>query len=147
MAKPSADAVVLFDGVCNLCNRWVNLLIDLDRRSVLRFASLQSPAGKARLEQAVVNVPVHARSTPANHESIVFVEGGHAYERSTAVLRIFLRLGGLWPLLGGLLLVPPPIRDALYRWVARNRYSWFGKSDTCRVPTSELRGRFLEEPR
>jgi predicted DCC family thiol-disulfide oxidoreductase YuxK len=130
--------VVLFDGVCNLCNAWVNFVIDRDPASRFRFASLQSEAARSALDA------VGRRDAAGPLESILLIDGGRLYERSAAVLRIVRHLSGPWWLLGAFVVVPRPIRDAIYRWVAANRYRWFGKSDVCRVPTPELRERFLE---
>lgn len=132
------SAVVLFDGVCNLCNAWVNFVLDRERGGELRFASLQSPAARALLAE-------HGRAVPeGDPESIVVVEDGRVYERSTAALRVFRRLRWPWRALAAFVVVPRPLRDVIYRWIARNRYRWFGKSDVCRVPTPELRARFME---
>ncbi|MGH7438505.1 MAG: thiol-disulfide oxidoreductase DCC family protein [Polyangiaceae bacterium] len=137
--EPVAEhPVVLFDGVCNLCNGAVNFWIDRDPRSLLRFASLQSPAGRELLARAGHPVPA------GDPESIVLVERGRVYQRSGAALRIARHLSGGWPLLWGLLVVPWPLRDLVYLWVAANRYRWFGKAEVCRVPTPALRARFIE---
>ncbi len=127
--------IILFDGVCNFCNGVVNFTLRRDRKQQLRFAALQSDAGRSLLAQ--YGWP------EADLRSFVLVENGRLYHRSTAALRVCRYLGGAWPLCRILLLVPRFIRDGLYNWVARNRYQWFGKSDTCRVPTPELRERFL----
>jgi predicted DCC family thiol-disulfide oxidoreductase YuxK len=136
-APRTPSPVVLFDGVCNLCNGWVNFLIDRDPQGVLRFASLQSSAAGDLLRSAG-----HAQPA-AEPETILFVDGGRVFERSAAVLRMVRYLSGGWWLLGALAVVPRPVRDLVYRWIARHRYAWFGKSETCRVPTPELRARFL----
>jgi predicted DCC family thiol-disulfide oxidoreductase YuxK len=136
------DAVpplVLFDGVCNLCNGVVNFVIDRDPDAVFRFASLQSGAGQAAIR-------AHGGpTTSGDPDTIVLVENGRLFERSTAALRIARRLRGPWKLLFLFAVVPRPLRDAVYKWVARNRYRWFGKADMCRVPTPALRARFLED--
>ncbi len=137
---PDRDAhpVVLFDGVCNLCNATVNFVLDRERGEGLRFASLQSAAGRALLRE-------HGREVAAGDpESVLLVEGGRVYDRSTAALRVARLLRWPWRALGVFVLVPRPLRDLVYRWIARHRYRWFGKSDVCRVPTPELRARFME---
>ena len=134
MTPGTPSAVVFFDGVCNLCNGAVNFLIDHDTRKRLRFASLQSPEAEALLKPF---------SLPPGLDSIVFLEDGRVHTRSTAVLRISRHLSGAWRLGGLLLIVPAFLRDGVYNWVAANRYRWFGKRDSCRIPTPELRDRFL----
>jgi predicted DCC family thiol-disulfide oxidoreductase YuxK len=128
--------VVLFDGVCNFCNASVNFLLDHDPQHRLRFAALQSQAGQALL---------HRFKLPTSHfDTLVLVDGPRCYTRSDAALRIAGRLGGWWPLLSAFLLVPPFLRDGAYDLLARNRYRWFGKREACRMPTPDLRARFLE---
>jgi predicted DCC family thiol-disulfide oxidoreductase YuxK len=131
-----ADAIVLFDGVCNLCNGAVQLLIRLDRHARLKLASLQSASGQALL--AWCNMPQD------DFDTIVFVEKGHAYFKSTAVLRLTAFLPWPWPLLRLALVIPPWFRDWCYDRVAGNRYRVFGRQETCMLPTPELRKRFLE---
>ncbi len=132
---PKRHAVVLFDGVCNLCNGSVNFIIDRDPDGYFRFASLQSEEAEAIMRRA--------GSSGTTLESIVLVEGDRVFRRSDAVLRIARKLKGPWPALALFTVVPRPIRDRVYDWIARNRYRWFGKRDTCRIPTPELRARFL----
>lgn len=131
--------VILFDGVCGLCNRTVDLLLRHDRRGRLRFAAQQSPAGQALLARH--GLPPDALAY------LVLVENGGVATRSTAVLRIGRLLGGGWAGLAALgYLVPRPLRDALYDFVARRRYAWFGRRADCRVPTADERARFLDQP-
>lgn len=125
---------MLFDGVCNLCNASVTFVIDRDARSVFRFAPLQSDVGRALV----------AECSLGGEDSIVLVEDGRCYVRSEAALRIARRLDGAWPILSALRIVPRPLRDAAYRVIARNRYRWFGRQDACRLPTPDLRARFLD---
>jgi predicted DCC family thiol-disulfide oxidoreductase YuxK len=128
--------IVLFDGVCNLCNGSVTFIVKRDPGRWFRFAALQSAAGATLLRQ--FGLPADALDT------LVLVEGNRAFTRSTASLRVARRLSGLWPLLYALIVVPRPIRDLLYGVVARNRYRWFGRRDACMMPTPDLRERFLE---
>lgn len=128
--------VVLFDGVCNLCNGFVQFLMKRDPKGVLRFASLQSDVGQSLLEIA---------GRPREISTIVFVEKGKTYDRSTAALRIVRYLRFPWPLLCALWILPKFLRDAMYSWVARNRYRWFGKTETCAVPTPANRALFLDQ--
>lgn len=130
-------AIVLFDGVCNLCNGAVNFMIDRDPKGKLVFASIQSDAGKKVLAEHGIAVPEGDPST------IVLVVGGRTHEASGAALRIAARLSFPWFLLAAGLVVPWFLRDIVYYFVAKNRYRWFGKGDACRIPTPELRARFL----
>lgn len=131
-----AAPVLLFDGVCNLCNGAVAFVIRRDARARFRFAPLQSPAADALL----ASLGVSRAGLP---DSFVLVEDGRVHLRSTAALRVARGLRFPWPLLGVLLVVPRFLRDPLYDFVARNRYRWFGKRDECMVPTAELQARFL----
>jgi predicted DCC family thiol-disulfide oxidoreductase YuxK len=133
----SVPPVVLFDGVCNLCNGAVNFIIDRDPKGELRFAALQSKAAADLLRALGHEAPAPVPDT------ILFVEDGRVYERSTAVLRIVRHLAGAWRLLAVLAVVPRPVRDFFYRLGARHRYAWFGKASVCRVATPELQARFL----
>ena len=126
--------IVFFDGVCNLCNAAVRFIIKRDPRGYFRFASLQSEAAARML-------PPDCREKAG--DSIILLEDGDCYGTSTAALRIARRLRAPWPLLYGAALIPRFIRDPIYRWIARNRYRWFGKKDSCPLPTPELKGRFL----
>lgn len=127
--------VVLFDGVCNLCNTTVRFLLRRDRRRVFRFAPLQSTAGRELLERHGLD--------PEAFDSVVLLEGGRPFLKSDAALRMVAHLPGLWPWLGGLRVVPRPLRDRLYDLVARHRYRWFGRQEVCALPDPEERDRFL----
>ncbi|WP_266368813.1 thiol-disulfide oxidoreductase DCC family protein [Tellurirhabdus rosea] len=129
-------AILLFDGVCNLCNGAVNFIIDRDPAGHFRFAALQSEAGKALLRK---------HHFPDTHlDSLILVTDGRVLTRSDAALAVARGLSGGWPLLAVFRFLPRPLRDAVYDWVARNRYRWFGKEDTCRLPSPALKARFLE---
>ncbi len=128
--------VVLFDGVCNLCNGFVRFVVRRDRRGRVRFASLQSDAAAVLLRGTAVD--------PAALDSIVLVDDDGVHLKSDAVLRVARVLDGAWPAMTAFRLVPRPVRDAAYDLVARNRYRWFGRRDECMVPTPELRRRFLD---
>lgn len=129
------NAIVLFDGVCNLCNSSVQFIIARDTKAYFRFASLQSEVGKSLLAS-------HHLS-PDSIDTIVLVEKGNAFVRSAAALRIAQHLDGAWRWLSIFRVLPLPLRDALYNFVARNRYRWFGKEESCWLPTPDLRERFL----
>ncbi|MCG8383935.1 MAG: thiol-disulfide oxidoreductase DCC family protein [Cytophagales bacterium] len=129
--------IIFFDGVCNLCNGAVNFIIDRDRHGRFLFASLQSGLAKDKLDPTGVDV--------SKLDSIVLLKkDGTVREKSSAVLHIAKRLGGGWPLMYVFMLLPKPIRDLAYDFIARNRYKWFGRQDQCRMPTPELRQRFLD---
>ena len=127
---------MLFDGVCNLCIGSVQFIIARDPDARFRFATLQSDAAKRLLRDAGVAEPYP--------DSVVLVEGGRVYTRSTAALRVARRLRAPWTLAYALVIVPRPLRDWIYDVVASRRYSWFGKRAACMVPTPELRSRFLD---
>jgi predicted DCC family thiol-disulfide oxidoreductase YuxK len=131
----SPPSVAFFDGTCNLCNGAVNFLIDHDPAGRLRFASLQGPtfAGLS-----------HEHPELQGLDSFVLWNGERLYARSSAALRALGALGGPWRLAAALLVIPKPLRDAVYDFVARRRYRWFGRMDTCRVPTGAVRARFLD---
>lgn len=132
---PSDAPVVLFDGVCNVCNGWVDFLLRHDRRRRLRFASLQSPLGRVCNEAA---------GLPADDlDTMMLLDGGRLWTRSSAILRTLGMLGLPWSLAGVLFAFPAPLRDSSYGILVRNRYRWFGVSDTCRVPTPDERARFV----
>lgn len=134
----SSPTVVLFDGVCNLCNGFVQFVIRHDTRARFRFAALQSEAGRALLAAAGYPPP-----GPAGPESVLLLEGGRLYSHSAAVLRIAGLLGGVWRVAAVGWLLPQRWRDGLYRFVARHRYRWFGRQESCWLPTPALQARFL----
>lgn len=135
MRTNEANPVVLFDGVCNLCNATVQFIIRHDREGRLRFAALQSETGQKLL--AHCGLPVESFDT------FVLAENGRCYTRSTGALRVIRHFPGPWPLLYVLIVIPRPLRDFCYNLVARRRYAWFGKREECMLPTPELRERFL----
>ena len=132
-------ALILFDGVCNLCNGFVQFIIQHDPADRFRFAALQSAAGQAVLAKHGFD----AAAVAAEPDSVLLELDGQLYSHSEAVLRIARTLGGPWRLLGVGRLLPRPWRDAAYRFVARHRYRWFGRQESCWLPTPELRARFL----
>jgi predicted DCC family thiol-disulfide oxidoreductase YuxK len=127
--------IIFFDGVCNLCNGAVQFTIERDHKNIFRFASLQSEFAKTQLVPFNINV--------LELDSFIMLENGKIYQRSTAALRVAKKLNGLWPLLYGFIIIPRFIRDAVYNYVAKNRYKWFGKEESCWVPTPELKSKFL----
>lgn len=128
--------VVLYDGVCNLCDGTVQFLLEKDREAKLSFASLQSPYAQAILKEKGVTVT----SPP---ESIFFWDEGQLYGKSEAAFRILKNLPAPWSWLSALSNVPGPIRDSVYGLIAKNRYRWFGKEDQCLLPKPEWKSRFL----
>ena len=126
--------VILFDGECNLCDRSVQFIIKRDKKAQYQFASMQGDAGQEILRKFRI---------PADFNSFILVEGDKWYDKSSAALRVCKNLHGGWNLLYGLLIVPKPIRDYAYGMVAKNRYKWFGKTDSCMIPSPEIRKRFL----
>jgi predicted DCC family thiol-disulfide oxidoreductase YuxK len=129
--------VMLFDGHCNLCNRAVDFVMTREASAEIRFASLQSEAGRALLERHGVTLP------PGDPDTVLLVEAGIVWSHSDAALRVARRLRFPWRIIGWFAWVPRAIRDGVYRWIARNRYRWFGKSETCRVATPAEKARFL----
>ncbi len=127
--------VLLFDGVCNLCNASVQWILTHDRRGVFRFAALQSETGQALLRQFGLD--------QETFDSVVLVQNDRIFLRSDAPLEIVRHLGGAWPLLYVFKIIPRFLRDAVYNWIARNRYRWFGRREACMLPRAEWKGRFL----
>jgi len=135
-ASMNEHPIVFFDGVCNLCNRTVLFIIKRDKKNRFRFASFQGNVGQVFLQQ---------HQLPANtFNSFILVEGDKIYSGSTGTLRVCKYLRGAWPLLYGFIIVPRFIRDGVYNLVARNRYKWFGKKDSCWIPTPVLKEKFLD---
>jgi predicted DCC family thiol-disulfide oxidoreductase YuxK len=135
LKHPLKHPVIFFDGVCNLCNAGVNFIIDRDKKRMFRFAALQSETGSAFLRRHNMDEDVF--------DTFILDEGDAFYTRSDAALRIARRMNGAWPLLYGFIIIPRFLRDAVYRYIAGNRYRWFGRSDQCRVPEPELKELFL----
>ncbi len=127
--------LVLFDGVCSLCNGAVDFIIRHDQRGDIAFASLQSDVGRDAM--------VRTGHDPDALDTMVLVDGDGFWTRSDAALRIAGHMGGSWRVALALRIVPRFVRDAVYRVVARNRYRWFGKRESCRLPTPEERERIL----
>ena len=128
--------IILFDGVCNLCNTSVQFIIKRDSKKNFMFSSLQSDAGQAILLQNNLE--------NLDFDTIILLEDGIVYDKSTAILKIIRRLSGFYKFGYIFIMVPKFIRDFVYKIIAKNRYKWFGKRDTCMIPTEELKLRFLE---
>ncbi|MED1204021.1 thiol-disulfide oxidoreductase DCC family protein [Heyndrickxia acidicola] len=129
------SGIVLFDGECNLCSSSVQFIIKRDVEGYFRFASLQGKNGGKLLKEYGVKEDM---------QSVVLIEEGKAYTQSLAALRICRHLKGYWKLLWFLRVIPSPIRNFFYRLVAKNRYKWFGKSESCMLPQPHLREKFLD---
>ena len=141
--------VVLFDGLCNFCNGAIQFIVDREREPRLRFAPLQSELARALLERAFgaeqAKLLREGTTGSGDPDTIVLVEGAGGVTRSTAGVRIAAHLRFPWRLLGVAVVIPRPLRDYLYGVIAKNRYRWFGKTETCRIPTPQLRSRFLAQ--
>ena len=129
------EAVIVFDGACVLCNGWVDFLLRRDRRQRYRFAAMQGTAGRALLARHGLD--------PDDPASFLLLEDARAWTDTDGIRRVLTGLGGAWTLAHLMVLVPRPVRDALYRRLARNRYRWFGTT-ACRMPDVAERARFLE---
>ncbi len=135
MNMKNKHKIILFDGVCNLCNASVNFVIQQDKKDVFRFAALQSEVGKKYVSEFNID--------PLDTDSIILINDDNFYVKSTAALYISKSLSGLYPLLFGFIIVPKFIRNWVYDYVAKNRYKWYGKKESCMIPTLELKGKFL----
>ncbi|WP_291720844.1 thiol-disulfide oxidoreductase DCC family protein [Bernardetia sp.] len=129
--------IILFDGVCNLCNGAINFVIDKDKNNNFHFASLQSEFGQALL--------AHFGRDTADFDSMIVYENGKIRTKSTAALRIAAGLSGGWKFFSVFKIIPTVIRNAVYNLIARNRYKWFGQKNECRIPTPELKAKFVEK--
>jgi predicted DCC family thiol-disulfide oxidoreductase YuxK len=126
--------IILFDGVCNYCNAMVNFVLKRDRKDRFLFAPLQSDKGQELRKKYNIADSI---------DSFIYIEKDNANIYSTGALKVCRHLSGAWPALYALIIVPVFIRDGIYKWVARNRYKWFGKKETCMIPTPEVRRKFL----
>lgn len=129
------DRVIVFDGVCHWCNAWVNFTLARDPHGKFKFGTLQSENAQQILKD--LHLPAD------DFETFLLLERGRVFTKSTAALRVVRQLSGLWPLLYIGIVIPRPLRDAVYDYIARRRYRWMGKSETCRVPTQAERERFV----
>lgn len=125
--------LVIFDGVCGLCNGWVDFVLRHDRRGVFRFTPFQSETGQRVLREHGLQAG----------DSIVLIDRDRVWRESAAILEILHRLGGLWTIASASRILPAAVRDLAYRFIAAHRYRWFGRRETCRVPSPTERARFL----
>lgn len=128
--------IVVFDAQCLLCSGWVKFLLKYDRRGRFRFASIQGKVGRALLADAGLRVD--------GLQTLLLVDSNRSWQHTAALLRVVHGLGWPWRLAWAVWLIPAPARDAAYRWLARNRYRWFGRSDACLMPPSDYAARFLD---
>jgi predicted DCC family thiol-disulfide oxidoreductase YuxK len=129
------NAIILFDGVCNFCNGAINFVLKQDKKGVFRFAPLQSEPGQRLLKQYNLST--------AEFDSFVLIDNGKIYKKSSASLRVMNKLPWYWKEAQLLRIIPTAFRDAIYDFIAKNRYKWFGKKEQCMIPTPEMRNRFL----
>jgi predicted DCC family thiol-disulfide oxidoreductase YuxK len=129
------ERIILFDGVCNLCNKSVQFIIKRDSAGSFKFASLQGETGQFLLKRYGLKNDLN---------SFILIENNKGYLKSSAALRVCSKLGSTWPLLSVFRLLPPFFRDFLYDIVAKNRYKWFGKEDSCMLPLPQWKERFLD---
>jgi predicted DCC family thiol-disulfide oxidoreductase YuxK len=127
--------VILFDGVCNFCNYWVNFAIKRDKKKQLRFTALQGDTAARLLPRYFIH--------PTSLSSVIFIDKGKAWTQSSAAIRICKHLDGGWKLFYVLIIIPKFLRDFFYNIVARNRYKWFGKKESCMIPAPGLKESFL----
>ncbi len=130
------NRLVLFDGVCNFCNFWIKFALKRDKQGKLKFGSLQGDIAQQVLP--------HYNIDPSILTSVIFIEDGIAYRESTAALKVCRHLDGGWKLLYALIIIPGFLRDRIYKWIGKNRYKWFGKQESCMLPTPQQRSRFVE---
>lgn len=129
------ERLILFDGVCNWCNAWVNVTIAHDSDGQFKFGILQSEQAQRILRDLQLSA--------TDYQTLLLLEGGRVYTKSTAVLRVIRQLSWWWSLYYVCVLVPAPLRDVVYDFVARHRYQWMGRAATCRIPTQAERDRFV----
>ena len=134
---PENTQIILFDGVCNLCDNAIQFIIKRDKNNVFRYASLQSELGKKLLAERNID--------PEETDSIVLINPDVAYyTKSSAALEISKKLNGFYPVFSVFLILPKFLRDPVYDFIAKNRYQWFGKKENCMIPTEEQKALFLD---
>jgi predicted DCC family thiol-disulfide oxidoreductase YuxK len=136
MVVPVREPLILFDGVCNLCNAWVRFVVRRDPDGIFRFVAQQSPIGQA--------ISAEHLSGASQLSSVILIEDNSIYTESDAVLQILARLRAPWSWIALLRIIPRPARDACYRFIVRHRYQWFGRTEVCQIPSADVRSRFVE---
>jgi predicted DCC family thiol-disulfide oxidoreductase YuxK len=127
--------IILFDGVCNLCNGAVDFIIRRDKKNHFKFISLQDNLARKLLKNFRIKEEIP--------DSIILIRGNQIFYKSRAALEISKKLSGIWPVFFSFIVIPPIFRDPIYDWVAKNRYGWFGKKESCRLPTEDEKSKFL----
>jgi predicted DCC family thiol-disulfide oxidoreductase YuxK len=135
LRENTGHLIILFDGVCNLCNFFIDFIIRKDRKGIFRYAPLQTAMGHEKITLFNFN--------EKSADSVILLEGDKYFVRSTAALRILLKLHFPWSLMYVFILIPRIVRDPIYDYIARNRYRWFGKRESCRLPSPEEKERFF----
>ncbi|MDB5227196.1 MAG: thiol-disulfide oxidoreductase [Bacteroidota bacterium] len=135
MNNSPGEKIVLFDGVCNFCSSSVQFIIKHDKSNSLKFASLQSPTGQQLLARYHI---------PKEVDSVIFIDEGRAFTKSDAAFRVAKYFSGIWKASRVFLIVPASVRNFFYDIIAKNRYKWFGKKDSCMIPSPEIRDRFID---
>jgi predicted DCC family thiol-disulfide oxidoreductase YuxK len=147
MSATRVHRIVAFDGLCNLCNSTVNWIIDHDPKQQFKFIALQDIArlktGNSEQQEAYALLKNELIDASSDLSSVLLIENGQLYKKSTAVLRICRQLSGLYPVLHTYIIIPRALRDLVYDLIAHNRYKWFGKREQCRVPSPDVKQRFL----
>ncbi len=133
---PKHHPIILFDGYCNLCNSSIQWIIKRDKKALFRFTALQSEIAESLLDKT--------NPLESNIQSIILIEGVKVFSQSEAIIRIASHLGWFWSLANIFLLVPKSLRDIVYNFIAKNRYRWFGKRDSCMLPAGDVLSRFLQ---
>lgn len=133
---PKDKKIILFDGVCNLCDSTVQFIIKRDKKDIFRFVALQSDLG-----EEIVN---HIGTDRTKTDSIILYEPGLAYYyKAEAAIKIAVQLGGIYPLMNAFSILPKSVSNFVYDYIARNRYKWYGKKEECMIPTPEMKAKFL----
>lgn len=135
MGLGKKQSIILFDGICNLCNSSINFVIKRDKKDEFRFTALQEEPGISLLKRHHIDTK--------DTDSIILIENDTVYVKSSAALRVSRKLSGAWPLMYVFMIVPTFIRNGVYDYIAKNRYKWYGKQDSCMIPNPELNDKFL----
>ena len=134
---PKNKKIILFDGICNLCSNAVAIVLKYDKRNTFLFAAIQSQTGKKIIDSLKIDT--------SKTDAVILYEPGVSYDiKSTAALKVIYDFGGIWKLTKLLWLLPESFRNQVYDYIAKNRYQWFGKKDSCMIPSKELKAKFLD---